>query len=330
MNGISVIICCYNSANVLHETLVSISKQVVYSDISWEVLLIDNASTDDTATHANKIWQSLQSPISFKIIYEARPGLSHARQAGIRAAQFDCILFCDDDNILSPTYLQTGADLLLSRPNVAMLGGKGIPKTELPVPAWFERYAYHYAVGPQAEYSKDITKERGFVYGAGCFLRAAAYHALLQKGFQYTLSGRKGTSLLSGEDNELCYALSLAGYEIYYEEKLEFEHVLSHKRLTLTYLKKLRRAVAYSSVLLIPYIEGRNEVLLNKKSSFNWTKKILSEFLYLINGYVKYPFAAADFKTDILMDRQARLGSIHSLIANRKLLVNRTGWLKWL
>lgn len=332
MNGISIIICCYNSSEVLTETLASISKQIVHPDLSWEVILIDNASTDNTAALASQIWHELQSAIPFRIIYEGKAGLSHARQTGMRAAQFDLILFCDDDNILSTAYLQTGADILFNHPDIAVLGGKGIPRVGAGymVPGWFARYAYHYAVGPQSYRSENITRTRGFVYGAASFLRAAHYRALIQKGFQYTLSGRKGASLLSSEDNELCYALSLMGYDIYYDEKLEFEHVLSPKRLTLPYLKKLKRGVAYSSAFLIPYIELRKERLLQTKSRFSWTRKILTECFYLLNGYVKYGFANPDFKIDILLDRQARLGSIHGLLTNRKQLTRKKSWLAWL
>jgi len=330
MNGISVIICCYNSADVLPQTLEYISKQVVEQTFVWEIILVDNASTDDTSKCAREYWAAFNCSIPFTIIYEAEAGLSNARKAGLRKAAYDFILFCDDDNLLEPDYIQSGSTILLNNPHIAMLGGKGIPKLPIEMPDWFERYAYQYAVGQQGACTKDITIERGYVYGAGSFLRRSAYNELVKKGFQYTLSGRKGKSLLSGEDNELGYALSLIGYAIYYDEHLLFTHVLSMQRLRYSYLKNLKRAVAYSYVLLIPYVEKRKEFLYGKKSTFNWTTNLITQCFYVLNGYLRYPFASKDFKIDIELDRQSRFGQIDSLITNRKMLMNKEKWLPWL
>ena len=330
MQGLSVIICCCNSAQVLPETLAYIAKQITDPSIRWEVIVVDNASTDHTSAVAKDYWNTLHCSIPFTIIFEAEAGLSHARTAGLKAAAYEFVLFCDDDNLLEPNYIQLGYSKLLANKNIALLGGKGIAKLPIEKPDWFDRYAYQYAVGAQGQSSKDITFERGFVYGAGSFLRVSAYNELIQQGFQYTLTGRKGATLLSGEDNELGYSLSLLGYTIYYDEDLLFTHVLSQQRLSFSYLKKLKRGVAYSSVLLIPYVEKRKEQLEGKRTTFVWSKKLITEFLYLLNGYVKYPFASSDFKVDILLDRQSRLGHIEGLLANRKMLVRKEEWLVWL
>lgn len=330
MNGVSVIICCYNSAHILPETLTYLSRQVVPPSLKWELILVDNASSDNTAVVAGQCWETVGRPVDMRVVSEKTPGLSFARQAGIKAAVYDIILFCDDDNLLNADYIQLGFDAMVADASIALLGGKGQARTAIQAPAWFDRYAYQYAVGAQAATSKDITVERGFVYGAGCFMRVHAYMQLQQTGFQYTLSGRIGKSLLSGEDNELGYAFSLIGYTIHYNERLHFTHVLAANRLTFSYLKKLKKAVAYSSVLLTPYIEKRNEILFNKTSTFNWTNQLFREVLFLLNGYIKYPFASADFKIDILLDRQARLGKMLSLYKNRRLLKHSESWLPWL
>ncbi|MGN6645105.1 MAG: glycosyltransferase [Cytophaga sp.] len=330
MNGVSVIICCHNSAHILPETLTYLSRQIVLASLKWELILVDNASSDNTAAVAEQCWKALDKPVEMRIVQEKTPGLSFARQAGIQAAVYDIILFCDDDNLLNADYIQLGFDAMAVDASIALLGGKGQARMDIQAPDWFDRYAYQYAVGAQAACSKDITIERGFVYGAGCFMRMHAYKELQQAGFQYTLSGRTGKSLLSGEDNELGYAFSLIGFTIHYNERLHFTHVLAANRLTFSYLKKLKKAVAYSSVLLTPYIEKRNEILFNKASTFNWTSQLLRELLFLLNGYIKYPFASANFKIDILLDRQARLGKILGLYKNRRILQHPENWLPWL
>ena len=330
MDGVSVIICCYNSADVLPETLEYIAKQVVDKTLMWEVILVDNASTDNTSVIAKMCWDSYNHYVSFKVVFEGEPGLSHARLKGISEASFSFLLFCDDDNLLASDYIQTGYSIMTKKTQVALLGGKGEPRINGICPDWFDRYAYQYAVGAQAAHSKDITIERGFVYGAGSFLRASAYQDLIGKGFKYTLTGRKGKSLVSGEDNELGYALSLLGYSIYYDASLNFIHVLSTERLSFSYLKSLKRAVAYSAVLLIPYTAYRERAFFNKPVQFNFYKQLLLDSLYILNGLMRYPFASPAFKIDIKLDQQARFGKIKSLWENRKYLSKKEYWLSWL
>jgi len=332
MIGVSVIICCYNSSGKLPETLNSLAKQIVPKGLSWEVLIIDNGSTDNTAETALMCWEVLKSPTPFRVVFEKKQGLSHAREKGISESAYGFLLFCDDDNSLAVNYIQLGFDYLNANSTTALVGGKGVPQIEgvAEVPVWFDRYAYQYAVGPQAGVSKDITIERGFVYGAGCFLRKSAYESLKATGFKYILTGRKGDSLVSGEDNELGYALSLIGFGIYYNEELIFTHVLSENRLRWSYIKKLKEAVAYSSVLLTPYIERRKEYFFKSQSTFSWEKQVLSDALYLVNDILRYPFASASFKIDIVLDIHARIGKLKALFQFRTFLKNKYDWLPWL
>ena len=59
MKGISIIICCYNSAKRLHETLKHLALQQVSDTIHWEVILVNNNSTDATTQIALEIWNGL-------------------------------------------------------------------------------------------------------------------------------------------------------------------------------------------------------------------------------------------------------------------------------
>src|SRR5258708_7275133 len=100
MKGISVIICCYNSAKRIAETLTHLSQQELDLGISWEVILVDNNSQDKTTEVANITWHSFKRDVPFKIILEPRQGLAHARRKGIDESRYDYLLFCDDDNWL--------------------------------------------------------------------------------------------------------------------------------------------------------------------------------------------------------------------------------------
>src|SRR5215204_3095757 len=100
--GVSIIICGYNSSKRISPTLKALQKQQ-FADklVSWEVIFVDNASTDDTEHVATEVWNS--DPVtSFKIVKEEKPGLMHARKKGLAHAINDIVSFIDDDNWVEP------------------------------------------------------------------------------------------------------------------------------------------------------------------------------------------------------------------------------------
>ena len=111
--GISVIICCYNSSKRLPDTLKHLASQKLAKDINWEVIVIDNASTDDTAVIAQREWDSYRqlSP-AFTVLKEPRPGKNFAFKTGVYAAKYEYLLTCDDDNWLSPDYIKLAFDFM--------------------------------------------------------------------------------------------------------------------------------------------------------------------------------------------------------------------------
>jgi hypothetical protein len=120
-----------------------------------------------------------------------------------------------------------------------MVGGKGIPVIEGETPKWFPELSYCFAVGDQGTTdTQELTETEG-LYGAGMALRSDAVFRIKNAGFQSLLVGRKGASLSSGEDNEMAWAVKMAGYKIGYIPTLTFDHHLPQARLKWDYMKKL-------------------------------------------------------------------------------------------
>lgn len=288
MKGVSIVICCYNSATRLPQTLQHIAAQKVPAGIAWELLVVNNRSTDDTAGVAAHFFNT-HPGISGRVLHEEEPGLSYARQKGFDHAQYDYIILCDDDNWLNPDYVRLSFEIMESDPLIGSLGGWGKPVLESDSPAWFQHYEEYYATGPQSGQSGDITHTRSFVYGAGSVFSRTALMQLKRQGFQNLLTDRKGNSLVSGGDNELGYALVLAGYKIWYDERLQFQHFIPASRLSLSYFLKLVKYNAYSKFLLIPYddlIHRRNKK--KYKYSFIWTFSALL-FLFVRDDLLRLP-----------------------------------------
>jgi glycosyltransferase involved in cell wall biosynthesis len=235
--GVSVIICCYNSAARISKTLRALADQEVDPSLAWEIILVDNASTDLTSAIAASAWKSFRTDTDLRILPESAQGLTHARKRGIQEARYGYLIFCDDDNWLSETYVREVYNILDKNPRIAACGGMGIPVFEGRKPYWFEEYREAFALG-----SQDISRENGRIlhlYGAGLGINRAIIEELEKASFQPFLQGRTGNRLSSSEDTELTYAMVLRGHELYYSKQLKFHHYLPKERLTMDYLRKL-------------------------------------------------------------------------------------------
>ncbi|AXY75762.1 glycosyltransferase [Paraflavitalea soli] len=231
--GITILVCTYNGAQRLPVTLEHIARQNIPASLSCELILVDNASLDNTVPLAREVWARYDTSISLTIISEPNPGLTYARVKGFAAARYGYIVLCDDDNWLDPDYVATAFAIMEENPAIGILGGYGEFVYEAPPPPeWFTALNL-YAGGPQASASGLVHGH--LVYGAGAIIRHSAWERLRQHGFISALTDRLGYQLSSGGDHELCYALVLAGYETWYDERLHFKHFITANRLTIEY-----------------------------------------------------------------------------------------------
>ncbi|MCE2896072.1 MAG: glycosyltransferase family 2 protein [Flammeovirgaceae bacterium] len=253
MRGVSVIICCYNSAGRLPNTLFYLSKQTQTIDLNWEIVIVDNASIDETSQVAFHEWKKYKSKISLRVVNEPKQGQFYARERGISESIYDTLVFCDDDNWLEENFVSIANGLMASNPRVGAIGGLGKPFFEASPPKWFSVFIGFFAIGEQNSNFSINGRELSFVYGAGMVVSRAAINELKNQGFTPITTGRSGKRLVSGDDTELCYALQKIGYLIVYSNQLKFLHFMPTRRLTLFYVLRLVFAIGYSSEYLFPY-----------------------------------------------------------------------------
>ena len=287
--GISVVIPCYNSANRLESTLQHLANQKVPDNILWEIVIVDNASTDNTRERALSIWHALNVDLPFKIVTEHVQGLSAARRRGFEESQFEYVVFCDDDNWLNENYIRICFEVMTNDPSIGILGGLGVPITDGSLPAWFDSRITGYGQGKQNDKSGDITNQKGYVYGAGFVIRRSAWELIHQYDFPQFLSDRKGNKLTSGGDVELCYAIRIAGYKIWYDERLHFKHFLPKHRLSWKYYLKLKQMAHGANPVMhaYNYILSLNEQQYVRPSRFYWVYMSLQLFGSIKKKYWK-------------------------------------------
>lgn len=239
--GVTIVICSYNGAQLLPETLACLSRQQLSTlAVPTEVIVIDNASTDDTATVALESWPT-DCSIPLRVVHEPKSGLTCARVRGINEARYDIVCFVDSDNRVNPDWIETVAQLMAEHRDVGACGGQTEVAAEGTLPSWFQQFQAFYAVGPQADGAGDVTETRGYLWGAGLCLRKQAWQTLVERQFTFTLDDRKGNQLSAGGDAELCYALRLAGWRLWYEPRLNLQHFMTPERLNWNYLRRISR-----------------------------------------------------------------------------------------
>jgi glucosyl-dolichyl phosphate glucuronosyltransferase len=131
---ITVILCTFNRCRSLAKTLESVATSTLPDSVEWEVLVVDNNSTDLTREVVEDF--SRRCPGRFHYVFEPRPGKSFALNTGVRGAQGDVLAFTDDDVTVEPTWLQN-LTAALHNTEWAGTGGRTLPMQTFSPPRWF-------------------------------------------------------------------------------------------------------------------------------------------------------------------------------------------------
>ena len=132
---ISVILCIYNGANSLPTALRSLLNLTVPKGLSWEVILVNNNSTDDTGRIIEDFVGT--SGLNAQALFEPRQGRAFALNAGIRKARGEIIAFTDDDVIVDPQWL-VGLSNMFATFECIAVAGRVKPLWDQPQPDWLE------------------------------------------------------------------------------------------------------------------------------------------------------------------------------------------------
>lgn len=307
--------CTYNGAARIGETLRHLAQQEKVT-VPWEVIVVDNASNDGTAEVALREWP-YDASAPLRIFHERSPGYNHAADLGIAKSRYGIIAHVHDDVWLDTDWLARAAAIFTSNPAIGACGGYNRANCECSPPAWFKRYEEYFAVGQQADSSGDITFSRGYLWGAGLCIRASAWRDLKGSGFAPLTTGRNAScKLIAGEDSEVCYALRLAGWKLWYSDELRLTHFIRRERLTWRYLCRLSRSFGEASALHDCYLYPitRNRIRANL-----WSKAVLRSLVDLWRsrlGFLALLTGAEGNLHAVRLER--RIGRAAELIRMRK------------
>jgi len=228
---ISVIICTYNRGRILHETVRSFLD--CQSDrIDYELLLVDNNSTDGTREFAEAL--SDRNP-RVRYIFEPSQGLSYARNCGIRTSLGQTVVFVDDDVYFSPNWLAAINSTFERHIDVACIGGKVVPHFDSGRPKWIDdNLLWIYGVTRYGDHEREIRFPE-IPIGCNMAFRRTVFE---QIGIFHTSLGRKGKNLLSGEENHFFLRTAKAGLKTIYSPDVQISHRIPEARTTQEWVSK--------------------------------------------------------------------------------------------
>lgn len=227
---ISVVICSYNRASGLSRVIDSVASQKLPESIGWEVVVVDNNSTDQTRQAVEACQQ--RYPGLIRYLFEPRQGLSFARNTGIQHARGDILAFIDDDEFAAEGWLEA-LTANLHDPQWAGAGGRVVPEWTEPRPNWL-RVTNPFTLGPLAGF------DPGFAAGQMTDPPVGANMAFRKDmfgkygGFRTDL-GRTGENLISNEDIEFGRRLIAAGERLRFEPEAVTYHPVSESRIRRSY-----------------------------------------------------------------------------------------------
>ncbi len=226
---VTVAIPTYNRADFLRQTLQGIAQQQFPRE-HFEVLVIDNNSTDSTRTVVDEFAESRPAP---RYIHEPKQGLDYARNRAIAEARGEIILFGDDDILMRPDWIAQMAVPMLAdgARRIGAVGGEVIPVFPDGLPEWVREWhaplGFRPTLGPvEAKHSP---------MGANLALPKWIFEQL---GSFHTALDRAAGNYFSGGDSEMVRRVRAAGFEVWFAPDAAVQHQMPASRTTFRYARR--------------------------------------------------------------------------------------------
>jgi GT2 family glycosyltransferase len=207
----------------------------VPEDVTWEIVIVDNNSTDDTKDHTARFAQSID--INVRYIFEDRQGLNNARNAGIKVAEGELLIFIDDDVEVTDNWLAEMKDAFDRYPVVGV-GGKVLVKETPEKPAWWVT-EYDGALGKFDAGDAIILSDDTYTSIIGIGANLGFKRSVFDKyGLFRSNLDRQKRKLLMGGDVEFVQRVKTAGELTMYYPRAVVYHCPTVNRITQSYLRR--------------------------------------------------------------------------------------------
>ncbi len=294
---ISVVICTCNRAESLKRTLNSIMAMSVPKDLPWELIVVDNNSSDNT----KEIFEEYKIKSGSNVVYvfEEKRGLANARNSGIQKAKGEIIAFTDDDVIVDKNWLYYILKEFESDASLSLVGGRVelYDPNDQPVTirTFNERIPF-----------SSASQLFSLIPGCNMAFHRRVFDVLVS--FDPTFGA--GTRIRAAEDSDFFYRAYKRGFEMVYSPEIMVYH--NHGRRTEEQVRKLNKgyAIGKGAFYCKHILRGNPEVL----------KMALVEVISLIKGLVKNMIRLRSTDKQRMMLCALILGSIYRVLIEFRIL----------
>jgi hypothetical protein len=251
MLDVSVVICTRNRHESLRRVLGSIAAMDIAQGLGWELVVIDNGSTDQTSEAV----EAFAPALPIRRVFEPAPGLSVARNRGVGEARGRYVVWTDDDVVVDARWLTGYLDAFMAHPSAALFAGQVRPVLESPTTDWFVSGAALLSdlmalreFASVAPLSYDVVP-----FGANYAVRTAEQKQHLYDPNLGVAPGRRR----GGEEVAVSRAILASGAEGVTVPASIVNHMIPSRRQTLDYVREFYAAQGEDYPFLAPERRGR-------------------------------------------------------------------------
>ncbi|MEB3342547.1 hormogonium polysaccharide biosynthesis glycosyltransferase HpsE [Okeania sp.] len=245
MINFTVAIPTYNGSERLPLVLEQLRSQINTEKISWQVIVVDNNSKDNTEKVVRKYQENWLQQVPLVYYFEKKQGAGFARNRAVKIAKSPLIGFLDDDNIPAENWVVAAYEFAQKYPRAGAYASQIHGDFAGELPPDFDRIKSYFAITEKGEEPllyqpelKVIPPSAGLVVRRKAWLESVPKHCIL--------NGRKPGSMLTAEDTETISYIQQAGWEIWYNPEMEITHKIPKHRLEKDYLIPFFRGIGLS------------------------------------------------------------------------------------
>jgi glycosyltransferase involved in cell wall biosynthesis len=277
---VTIGICTWNRCSLLSQTLEQLTNLVIPDGIEWEVLVVDNNSTDST----KEVTESFAANLPLRYIFEPNPGKSHALNTASKIAAGEYILWTDDDALVDPGWMTSYCEAFQRHPGAGFFGGPVEPWFEGSPPLWVKRCLSQ--IGPI--YAIRDFGEQPFLFSEEIKPYGVNWAVERKKQLRYPYDpslGRQPGRFIGGEETAIMDAMLGAGIEGWWVPGARVRHYAPRVRQSTNYIRKFY----FGEGELWGQESVHDGAMLFRAPRFLWRQAITAELKYRFRRYLSDP-----------------------------------------
>ena len=234
---LTVIFATHNGERTLPTVLDAYQNLKVPSG-GWKLVVVDNASTDRTAT----ILDRFESQLPMTRLHVGEPGKNRALNAGIEFREGDLVVLTDDDAVPAANWLSAMRRAVDENGDYDVFGGAIVPRWERQPEAWLLSWVPHditYSLTEKGRASGPVSP--GLVFGPNMAVRTSLFDA--GNRFDVLIGPKAGGTYAMGSETEFAFRMERLGHKTWFAADAHVEHMIRAFQMEKDWI--LSRAVRY-------------------------------------------------------------------------------------